>query len=116
MPPMDELELAAAALEEGTAEVRDVFRLGEWVVALGEDSDGLGGVAPVGWNIKVAGGEVREIHTYDSWSRALVTAGGWDVLDGDAGVSEARIAERPSELRARSHPHRAPSVPSVRRA
>lgn len=76
-------------------EVRDIFRLGEWVVALGtvdDNREGLGEASPVGWNLKLTDGLVREAHGYGSWGRALEMAGGW--ID-------------------RSHPHRAPSPPCL---
>jgi hypothetical protein len=116
MPSTDELELVVAALEREAVDVRDVFRLGEWVVALGtrsEDPGGLGDVSPVGWNLKVADGKVREVHAYDSWSRALELAAGWGGWADAAGGEEARSADRPFDLNARTHPHRAPSIPSV---
>jgi hypothetical protein len=116
MPSTDELELVVAALEREAVDFRDVFRLGEWVVALGtrsEDPGGLGDVSPVAWNLKVAGGEVREVHAYDSWSRALELAGGWGGWADDAGGEGVRSVSRPFGIESRPHPHRAPSVPSV---
>ena len=101
-------------------EVDDVFRLGDWVVALGtvdDERDGLGEVSPVGWNLRVAGGHVTRANGYDSWSQTLEGTGAW--TDGDASPAKvpALADERPRSPRSvtagQRHPHRVPSPPSV---
>ena len=101
-------------------EVRDIFRLHEWVVALGTIDDNrrnLGEIHAAAWNLKVANGLVLEAHGFETWSRALEMAGGWDdtkpAVDGEASVVPVRKTERRPPSLTQGHPHRAPSQPSV---
>ena len=101
-------------------QVRDIFRLREWVVALGTvDGDwrSLGMPLRVGWNLKIADGLVCEARGFESWSRTLEMTGVWagrgPEIDGDASSGDEGAPERRDPSQGRSHPHRAPSLPSV---